>query len=215
MYSELGFTDKYVKKEKTSVSLEGKTFVVTGDVHHFKNRNELTAKIEKLGGKCSGSVSAKTSYLINNDVNSSSKKNQQAKALGVPIISEDDFLEMISGGKEEKKKVHLDFNALKSMKGAEIDRELEPLDFYVVTWQDGRRCLCPGCEASVMAIETLGSLMPNGEYDKTPVIDIVSATKYDLEVREDQFMYDYEHVNAYVKAFKKALGIDSENEMSR
>ena len=75
--------------------LKDKTFVITGDVHHFKNRKELQAKIEELGGKATGSVSAKTDYLINNDVNSSSSKNKKAKELGIPIISEDDFLELI------------------------------------------------------------------------------------------------------------------------
>lgn len=100
LYDYLGFTDKYEtkSKEEGGVSLEGKTFVVTGDVHIFKNRNELAAKIEELGGKCSGSVSSKTSYLINNDVNSTSGKNKKAKDLGIPIISEEDFVKMI--GKE-------------------------------------------------------------------------------------------------------------------
>ncbi|MBQ6555720.1 MAG: NAD-dependent DNA ligase LigA, partial [Firmicutes bacterium] len=75
--------------------LKDKIFVITGDVYHFKNRKELQAKIEELGGKATGSVSAKTSYLINNDVNSSSSKHKKAKELGVPIISEEDFLNMI------------------------------------------------------------------------------------------------------------------------
>lgn len=78
-----------------TLPLEGKIFVITGDVHHFKNRKELQAKIEELGGKATGSVSAKTSYLINNDVNSSSSKNKKAKELGIPILSEEDFLELI------------------------------------------------------------------------------------------------------------------------
>lgn len=73
----------------------GKTFVITGSVNHFKNRAELQAKIEELGGKATGSVTKKTSYLINNDVESTSGKNKKAKELGVPIISEDEFLEMI------------------------------------------------------------------------------------------------------------------------
>lgn len=71
----------------------GLTFVVTGDVHHYKNRNELKAYIESQGGKVTGSVSGSTSFLINNDVNSTSGKNQKAKKLGIPIISEDEFLE--------------------------------------------------------------------------------------------------------------------------
>lgn len=80
----------------TSVDvLHGKTFVVTGSVHHFKNRDELKAKIESLGGKVSNSVSKNTDYLINNDLDSSSSKNTKAKQLNVPIITEDEFLAMI------------------------------------------------------------------------------------------------------------------------
>ena len=79
-----------------AASLSGLTFVITGDVHHFKNRNELKAKIESLGGKVSGSVSSKTSYLINNDSASASSKNKKAKELGVKIISEDEFLSMLA-----------------------------------------------------------------------------------------------------------------------
>ena len=71
---------------------EGLTFVVTGDVHHYKNRNELKAYIESQGGKVTGSVSKFTSFLINNDITSTSGKNQKAKSLGIPIISEDDFI---------------------------------------------------------------------------------------------------------------------------
>jgi len=71
----------------------GLTFVVTGDVHHYKNRNELKAYIESQGGKVTGSVSKSTSYLINNDVTSTSGKNQKARELGTPIISEDEFIE--------------------------------------------------------------------------------------------------------------------------
>jgi DNA ligase (NAD+) len=78
-----------------NLSLAGKTFVITGDVHIAKNRAELQKKIEELGGKASGSVSSKTTYLINNDVTSTSGKNKKAKELGVPIISEDEFFEMI------------------------------------------------------------------------------------------------------------------------
>ena len=72
---------------------EGLTFVVTGDVHHYKNRNELKAYIESQGGKVTGSVSKSTSYLINNDVTSTSGKNQKAHQLGTPIISEDQFID--------------------------------------------------------------------------------------------------------------------------
>ena len=71
----------------------GLTFVVTGDVHYYKNRNELKAYIESQGGKVTGSVSGATAYLINNDVNSTSGKNQKAKKLGIPIISEVEFRE--------------------------------------------------------------------------------------------------------------------------
>ena len=73
-------------------TLAGKTFVITGSVEHFANRNELKAYIEERGGKVTGSVTGKTDYLINNDVTSNSGKNKKAKELGVPIISEDEFL---------------------------------------------------------------------------------------------------------------------------
>ena len=75
----------------------GMTFVITGDVHHFKNRDAFKAYVESEGGKVAGSVSGKTSYLVNNDVESSSSKNKKAKSLGVPIISEDTFIEMFGG----------------------------------------------------------------------------------------------------------------------
>ncbi len=74
------------------VRCQGLTFVVTGDVHHYANRNELKAYIESQGGKVTGSVSKSTSYLINNDVTSTSGKNQKAQQLGIPIISEDEFV---------------------------------------------------------------------------------------------------------------------------
>lgn len=78
----------------TDLSLEGKVFVITGSVEHFTNRNELKAFIESKGGKVTGSVTGKTSYLINNDTTSNSSKNKKAKELGIPILSEEDFLEM-------------------------------------------------------------------------------------------------------------------------
>ena len=81
-------------------SLEGKTFVITGSVHHFANRDELKEKILSLGGKASGSVSSKTSYLINNDNTSTSGKNKKAKELGIPIITEDEFFAMIQEGED-------------------------------------------------------------------------------------------------------------------
>ena len=71
--------------------------MITGKVNHFANRDELKAKILSLGGKAAGSVSAKTDYLINNDVTSSSSKNKKARELGIPILSEEEFLTMISG----------------------------------------------------------------------------------------------------------------------
>lgn len=73
----------------------GMTFVITGSVEHFANRKELQAAIEARGGKATGSVTAKTTYLINNDVTSNSSKNKKAKELGIPIISEQDFLSMM------------------------------------------------------------------------------------------------------------------------
>lgn len=76
----------------TSVVYEGKTFVITGSVTQFKNRNELKAYIEERGGKVAGSVSKNTDYLINNDNTSSSSKNKTAKELGIPIITEEEFL---------------------------------------------------------------------------------------------------------------------------
>lgn len=82
--------------EKTSgAALSGKTFVITGSVEQFANRNELKAYIEQHGGKVSGSVSAKTDYLINNDAQSNSTKNKTAKSLGVAIITEQEFLAMM------------------------------------------------------------------------------------------------------------------------
>jgi DNA ligase (NAD+) len=81
--------------DETPKTLQGKTFVVTGSVHHYKNRDELKADIVVHGGTVVGSVSSKTSYLINNDINSTSSKNQKAKSLNIPIISEEEFLQMI------------------------------------------------------------------------------------------------------------------------
>mgnify|MGYP000241706489 FL=1 len=81
--------------DETPKTLQGKTFVVTGSVNHYKNRDELKADIVVHGGTVVGSVSSKTSYLINNDINSTSSKNQKAKSLNIPIISEEDFLKMI------------------------------------------------------------------------------------------------------------------------
>ena len=73
--------------------LDGLVFVITGKVNHFKNRDELKNKIESMGGKVTGSISKNTSYLINNDKNSTSSKNKNAKLLNIPVISENDFIE--------------------------------------------------------------------------------------------------------------------------
>ena len=73
----------------------GMNFVITGSVQHYSNRNEMKSLIEEKGGKVTGSVTSKTTYLINNDVASSSSKNKKAKALGIPIISEADFMKML------------------------------------------------------------------------------------------------------------------------
>lgn len=99
---ELGkeFTFETPKKVSLSIKsgkdLTGQTFVVTGSLKHFENRDVLKEKIESLGGKVSGSISKKVTALINNDVNSTSSKNTKAKSLGVKIMSEDEFLEYIS-----------------------------------------------------------------------------------------------------------------------
>jgi DNA ligase (NAD+) len=95
--SEFNFEEVKVKKSVSGISLDGKTFVITGSLEHFANREALVEVITSLNGKVSGSVSAKTSYLINNDVNSSSSKNVKAKSLNIPIISEQDFMKMIEG----------------------------------------------------------------------------------------------------------------------
>ena len=79
-------------KQESGGSCTGLTFVITGDVHTFKNRDEFKAYVESQGGKVAGSVSKKTNYLVNNDIESASSKNQKAKSLGVPIISEDEFI---------------------------------------------------------------------------------------------------------------------------
>ncbi|MBP3620367.1 MAG: NAD-dependent DNA ligase LigA [Lachnospiraceae bacterium] len=83
-----------IEENNMEQDLEGLTFVITGSLEHFANRDELKKLIEDRGGKVAGSVSAKTSYLINNDVTSGSSKNKKAKSLNVPIISEQDFLNL-------------------------------------------------------------------------------------------------------------------------
>ena len=88
---------QFEKKEQTQTEqiLEGKTFVVTGSLKHFTNRKQLKEEIEQMGGKVTGSVSKKTNYLINNDKDSQSSKNQKAKELEIPILNEEDFLKLI------------------------------------------------------------------------------------------------------------------------
>ena len=81
-----------VPEETSEQSLEGMTFVITGSVHEYANRDEFRASVEKRGGKVSGSVSAKTDFLVNNDAASTSGKNRKAKELGIPVISEDEFI---------------------------------------------------------------------------------------------------------------------------
>ena len=83
------------EKKETNSNIVGKTFVITGSLNTYENRNALKDLIESLGGKVAGSVSAKTDYLINNDVTSNSSKNKKAKELNVQIISEEDFNELI------------------------------------------------------------------------------------------------------------------------
>ena len=85
------------KQVETQI-FENMNFVITGSVEHFANRKEVKEEIEKRGGKVTGSVTSKTSYLINNDTRSASSKNRKAKELGIPIISEEMFLKMMEEG---------------------------------------------------------------------------------------------------------------------
>lgn len=101
-YTEaLELVDKYIsivvedKIEEQSKTLEGKTFVITGKLIGYKNRDELKNKIEALGGKVASAISGRTDYLINNDINSKSSKNESAKRLGIPIITEENFEKML------------------------------------------------------------------------------------------------------------------------
>jgi DNA ligase (NAD+) len=88
---------KIEKVEQGEQTLSGQTFVVTGSLEHFGSRNELKELIESMGGKVAGSVSAKTVCLINNDIASNSSKNKKAKELGVPIITEENFMTQYLG----------------------------------------------------------------------------------------------------------------------
>ncbi len=82
-------------EEQQASAISGKTFVITGSLTHFENRDACKEKIESLGGKTAGSVSKKTDYLINNDSTSGSSKNKKARDLGIPVITEEEFLAMI------------------------------------------------------------------------------------------------------------------------
>lgn len=94
-YNELLDHLKLQKEIRDTASpVAGKVFVITGSVNRFANRDELKAFIETLGGRTTGSVSAKTDYLINNDVTSNSSKNKKARELGIPVISEEEFLKL-------------------------------------------------------------------------------------------------------------------------
>lgn len=86
----------HIQREEQDIeqNLKGMNFVITGSVEHFANRNEVKELIEARGGKVTGSVTGKTNYLINNDVESSSSKNKKARELGIPIISEEQFIEL-------------------------------------------------------------------------------------------------------------------------
>lgn len=90
------FKEKESALEKSGKSLEGKTFCVTGKVHHWKNRDELSAAVIAAGGKVTSSVSSKTDYLVNNDITSTSSKNLKAKELNIPIITEEELLSMLN-----------------------------------------------------------------------------------------------------------------------
>lgn len=81
-------------KTEEEQDMQGLNFVITGSVEHFANRNEVKAEIEKRGGKVTGSVTSKTSYLINNNTTSNSSKNKKARELGIPVLSEEEFMEM-------------------------------------------------------------------------------------------------------------------------
>lgn len=93
-----------IRKEETNSqqSFAGMNFVITGSLEHFSNRSAAKNLIESLGGKVTGSVTGKTSYLINNDKTSNSSKNKKAKELGIPILSEEDFLKLTEGNFQPK-----------------------------------------------------------------------------------------------------------------
>ena len=85
-----------IKKEekKGEQIFQNMNFVITGSLEHFDNRNQAKELVESLGGKVTGSVTKKTNYLINNDTTSNSSKNKKARELGIPVISEEEFLKL-------------------------------------------------------------------------------------------------------------------------
>lgn len=95
LLQEIEFEQPTAASEEMDQTFDGLNFVITGSVEHFKNRNEVKELIEARGGKVSDAVSSKTNYLINNDNQSNSTKNKKAKELGVPIITENQFLDLI------------------------------------------------------------------------------------------------------------------------
>ncbi len=97
LLAELEIEAAPAQADASSQSLAGMTFVITGSVEHFANRKELQELIESKGGKATGSVTTKTTYLINNDTASASSKNKKARELGIPILSEEDFLKLLEG----------------------------------------------------------------------------------------------------------------------
>ena len=101
-YTEAKKLTKYLviqnyKAEKVLNNFNNMTFVITGKLKSFKNRDEAKEFIEANGGKVTGSISSKTNYLINNDITSTSSKNNKAKELGIPIITEEMLLNLAKG----------------------------------------------------------------------------------------------------------------------
>ena len=90
LLEEIQFEEENNTQEET---LTGMTFVITGSLNQYENRDALKKEIEEKGGKVAGSVSSKTSFLINNDIQSNSSKNKTAKSLGIPIITEEEYIE--------------------------------------------------------------------------------------------------------------------------
>ncbi len=98
----LAVLDLNEEEEERADFLGGRTFVITGSLVHYENRDALKQEIERAGGRTAGSVSAKTSYLINNDVTSTSGKNRKARELGIPVISEDTIRAWLAAGRIEE-----------------------------------------------------------------------------------------------------------------